>query len=125
MKFYKYISPELQELLTTQLKEYIKTTPMTKKELRAVREWVKNGHSVYENMSGAFYDGQVPVEFLTEWRDDEYIRKHTKGMTPEEVRRFALSYYGWDDEDVTPLQSGLFYCLEPLALAEGEDLPFQ
>lgn len=38
MKFNKHISPELQELLTTQLKEYIKTKPMNKKELRAVRE---------------------------------------------------------------------------------------
>lgn len=57
MKFNKHISPELQELLTTQLEEYIKTMPMTEKELRAVREWVKDGYSVYENMSGAFYDG--------------------------------------------------------------------
>lgn len=74
---------------------------MTRKELRAVREWVKDGHSVYENMSGAFYDRQVPVEFLTEWRDDEYIRQHTKGMRSEKFRRFALSYYGWDDKDVS------------------------
>lgn len=57
MKFNKHISPELQELLTTQLEEYIKTMPMTEKELCAVREWVKDGYSVYENMSGAFYDG--------------------------------------------------------------------
>ncbi len=125
MKFNKHISRELQELLTSQLEEYIKITPMTKKELRAVREWVKDGHSVYENMSGAFYDGQVPMEFLTEWRDDEYIRKHTKGMAPEEVRRFALSYYGWDDEDESPLQSELSYGLKPLILADGEELPFQ
>lgn len=124
MKFNKHISLELQELLTTQLKEYIKTTPMTKKELRAVREWVKNGHSVYENMSGAFYDGQVPMEFLTEWRDDEYIRKHTKGRAPEEVRRFALSYYGLDDEDVSLQQGELYHSLEPVII-EGEELPFR
>jgi hypothetical protein len=123
MKFNKHISLELQELLTTQLKEYIKTTPMTRKELRAVREWVKDGHSVYENMSGAFYDGQVPVEFLTEWRDDEYIRQHTKGMGPEEVKRFALLYYGWDDEDVLRPEGELSHSLED-AIKEGEELPF-
>jgi hypothetical protein len=123
MKFNKHISLELQELLTTQLKEYIKTTTMTKKELRAVREWVKDGHSVYENMSGAFYDGQVPVEFLTEWRDDEYIRKHTKGMTPEEVRQFALSYYGWDDDEVPLPQGEQAPSLEPIIFRD-EELPF-
>lgn len=53
---------------------------MTKKEQRAVREWVKDGRSVYENPSGAWYDGQVPVEFLSIYRDEEYIRQHTKGM---------------------------------------------
>lgn len=123
MKFNKHISLELQELLTTQLKEYIKITPMTKKELRAVRDWVKDGHSVYENMSGAFYDGQVPLEFLTEWRDDEYIRKHTKGMTPEEVRQFALSYYGWDDDEVSLPQGEQDPSLEPIIFG-GEELPF-
>lgn len=123
MKFHKYVSPELQEFLTTQLEEYIKTTPMTRKEFRAVQEWVKNGHSVYENMSGAFYDGQVPMEFLTEWRDDEYIRKHTKGMTPEEVRKFALSYYGWDDDEVSMPQGEQNPSLEIIIYGD-EELPF-
>lgn len=68
MKFNKHISSELQELLITQLKEYIKTTPMTRKELRAVRDWVKDGHSVYESMSGAFYDGQT---LWSSWQNGE------------------------------------------------------
>lgn len=123
MKFNKHISPELQELLTTQLEEYIKIASMTKKELRAVRDWVKSGHSVYENMSGAFYDGQVPVEFLTEWRDDEYIRKQTKGMAPEEVRLFALSYYGWDDDKVSLPQGEQDPSLESIIFRD-EELPF-
>lgn len=122
MKFNKHISPELQDLLITQLEEYIKTTPMTKKESRAVWEWVRDGHSVYENMSGAFYDGQVPVEFLTEWREDEYIRKHTKGMKPEEARKFALSYYGWDDE-VLPSGGEPVQCFGTAGM-ETEELPF-
>ena len=37
---------------------------MTKKEQRALREWVKDGNSVYENSSEAWSDGQVPVEFF-------------------------------------------------------------
>lgn len=98
MKFNIYLPQWRQEFLEQQYKEYIKVTPMTKKEQRALREWVKNGNSVYENPSEAWQDGQVPVEFLTIYRDEEYIRQHTKGMSPEDARRFALAYYGWDDE---------------------------
>lgn len=98
MKFNRYLPLWRKEFLEQQYKEYIKTTPMTKKEQRALREWVKDGNSVYENPSGAWCDGQIPVEFLTVYRDEEYIRQHTKGMTPEETRHFALAYYGWDDE---------------------------
>ena len=72
-------------------------------------------------MSGAFYDGQVPVEFLTEWRDNEYIRKHMKGMAPEEARRFALLYYGWGDDEVSMLQGKLDQGLVTLDI-EGEEL---
>lgn len=99
MKFNKYIDSETRELLETQYKEYIKRTPMTKKEQRALREWVKDGNSVYENPSGAWSDGQIPVEFLTVYREEEYLRQQTKGMTPDEARRFALSYYGWSDDE--------------------------
>lgn len=98
MRFNKYIAPEIKELLESQYREYIKNTPMTKKEQRALREWVKNGNSVYENPSGAWYEGQTPIEFLIIYREDEYIRQQTKGMSSEEARRFALNYYGWDDE---------------------------
>ena len=99
MRFNKHLSSEIEELLTTQYKKYIKETPMTKKEMRALREWVKDGNSVYENPCGAWADGQVPVEFLSIYRDEEYIRQKTKGMSPEESRKFALDYYGWDDNE--------------------------
>ena len=38
------------------------------------------------------------MEFLDVYRDDEYIRQHTKGMSLEKTRKFALAYYGWDDD---------------------------
>ena len=98
MKFNVYLPDETKELLERQYKEYLKIRPMSQKEQRAVREWVKNGHSVYENSAGAWQDGQIPVEFLDVYRDEEYIRSHTKGMSEAERRKFALSYYGWDDD---------------------------
>lgn len=98
MKFNISLPLWRKEFLEQEYKEYIKKTPMTKKEQRALREWVKDGNSVYENPSEAWYDGQIPVEFLSVYRDDEYIRKHTKGMDPEAARAFAFDYYGWDIE---------------------------
>lgn len=99
MKFNKHLAPEMEEFLTTQYKKYRKETPMTKKEMRALREWVKEGNSVYENTCGAWADGQVPVEFLTIYREEEYIRHNTKGMSPEETQKFAMAYYGWDENE--------------------------
>ena len=67
MKFNKYIPLETRMLLERQYKEYIKETPMTDKEKHAVREWVKNGNSVYENSCDAWAESRVPIEFLTEY----------------------------------------------------------
>lgn len=52
----------------------------------------------YENSSGGWYDGGVPIPFLEVYRDEEYSRTHTKGMSTDEARKFAQNYYGWDDE---------------------------
>jgi hypothetical protein len=98
MKFNVDLPDDMKEYLENQYKEYLKKRPMTKKEQRAVREWVKAGNSVYDNPAGAWLDGGVRMEYLDIYRDDEYIRQHTKGMTPEETRKFALAYYGWDDD---------------------------
>ena len=123
MKFNKHLSPEVEELLTTQYKKYIKETVMTKKEMRALREWVKDGHSVYENTCDGWADGQVPVEFLTVYRDEEYIRQHTKGMSPEETCKFAMDYYGWsDDEPVQQPDGDIIYHVAP---SPDEELLFQ
>lgn len=93
-----YLPQWRKEFLEQQYKEYIKDTPMTKKEQQALREWVKDGNSVFENPDGTWYDGQAPVEFLTVYRDNEYIRQHTKELGTKEARRFAMAYYGWDDK---------------------------
>ena len=132
MKFNRYLPEWQRELLEKQYKEYIKTTPMTKKEQRVLREWVKDGNSVFENPSGVWADGQVPVEFLTVYRDEEYIRQHTKGMTSEETRRFADEYlFGetcdmkTDSEVATPsaYDEHIAELIRSLKV-DGEELPF-
>lgn len=125
MKFNKYVPKERRDFLEAQYKEYIRSTSMTNKEQRALREWVKDGNSVYENANGAWYDGQVPVEFLTVYRDEEYIRQHTKGMNPDEVKAFAMKYYGWEDERPSAtLNEPLNYIPLVKPIDSDEELPF-
>ncbi len=119
MKFNKWLPEENREFLEKQYKDYIKVTPMTKKEQRALREWVKDGNSVYENSVGAWADGQVPIEFLTVYRDEEYIRTHTKGMSSKDAQKFALQYYGWDTE-----RSEVAATYEDHSLDPEAELPF-
>lgn len=88
---------------------------------------MKAGHSVYENNSGAWAEGQVPVEFLEVYRDEEYIRTQTKGMSPEETQRFAMTYYGWNEDASDPNASDEDYMsfIKDLdAIEPNEELPF-
>lgn len=126
MRFNKHVPRWRREFLEKQFKEYIKDTSMTKKEEQALREWVAEGNSVYENPDGAWADGHVPIEFLTVYRDNEYIRKNTKGMNPEEVRKFAMNYYGWDDDipEVDDMQDKGCDLENGLSLPLVEELPF-
>lgn len=101
MKFKDHVSPELQEILVKEYEEYTYKTSLTADEKRALREWVSEGHSVNENSCEAQYAGQVPMDFIDVYRDEQYIRNHTKGMSDEEARKFALAYYGWDDRQLS------------------------
>ena len=83
MKFNIELPDDVKEYLEKEYKEYLKIRTMTRKEQRAVREWVKDGYSVYDNPEGAWLDGGVRMEYLDVYRDHEYIRQHTKGMSPE------------------------------------------
>ena len=124
MKFNVNLADDIKEYLEKQYKDYLKKRTMTKKEQRAVREWVKNGNSVYDNPDGAWLDGQVRMEFLDTYRDDEYIRQHTKGMTSEERRRFALAYYGWDDEPESELSADGSSFENDFIPIDNEAMPF-
>ena len=131
MKFNKHLSKELQEHLENQHNEYCKVTKMASTERAALREWVKDGNSVYDNPSGAWYDGQVPVEFLTIYRDEEYIRQATKDMSSEHARKFALDYYGWSDDSDDSVTTPVYdtetddICFQYSVSISDEELPFK
>ena len=85
MKFNCKIDPEFQEYLEEQYKDYIKVTPMTKKEQRHLREWVKKGHSVRQSPGSKYLcDQHPPLDFLDNYRQDQEIEQAIKGMTDAE-----------------------------------------
>ena len=73
MKF--NIKKWLKKQYKRQYKGYIEITPTTKKERRVLRKWVKSGHSVYANSMGDW-----EIEFLDEYRYQEYIKENTKAI---------------------------------------------
>ena len=80
MKFNVKLTDSEQDCLEKQYKEYIGKTTLTEKERDALKEWVMDGNSPYDNPMGLWKDSFHPVEFLEVYRDEEYIEEHTKGM---------------------------------------------
>ena len=78
MKFNVKLAASEQDYLEKQYKEYIEKTTMTDKERNALKEWVMDGNSPYDNPMGLWKDSFHPVEFLEVYRDEEYIEEHTK-----------------------------------------------
>lgn len=123
MKFNVELPDDMKEYLENQYKDYLKKRTMTKKEQRAVREWVKAGNSVYDNPAGVWQDGMVRMEFLDTYRDDEYIRQNTKGMSPEETMAFAMAYYGWSDDPAPEIDENGNY-LDGFLELDPDAIPF-
>ena len=70
MKFNVDLTAAEQEYLENQYKEYVKSKNMTSRERTALREWVADGNSVYNNPMGLWKDGFHPAEFLEVYRDE-------------------------------------------------------
>lgn len=98
MEFRADLTSEQKEYLEEEYKEYIKKNKFTAEEKAAIREWVKDGNSVYDNQIMITEEDGYPVEFIEVWRDLEYINKATKGMPPDEYRSFALEYFGMNTD---------------------------
>ena len=66
MKFNENVSKEALEYLEELLKQYLKEIPdITKEELKALKDWVKSGHSPYENGNYVYNDDCGPTDFVT------------------------------------------------------------
>jgi hypothetical protein len=66
--------------------------------------------------------GGYPIDFLDIYREEEELRQATKGMNPEDARKYMMDYYGYTDSprdnEPEPLDDIDFSKLE------GKDLDF-
>ena len=79
---------------------YVAKTPMTTKERRALRKWVRMGHSVYECPESRYLGMPTyPIPFIDMYRMDEEFRKEMKGMDPKARYRYMAKATGWCSPD--------------------------
>ena len=90
-----------QDCLWEEYQDYIAQKPMTAYERRLVRNWVKEGNSVYGcTQSRYFGESTYPMEFLEVYRSDRAIDKELQGKTPLEREAYLKDLLGYQEETV-------------------------
>ena len=100
MKYkYEFLYDSRQEFLWDEYQDYIAKKPMTPYERRLVREWVKDGNSVYGCTQSRYYgESAYPMEFLEVYRSDRAIDKELQGTTPQEREAYLKDLLGYQEE---------------------------
>lgn len=84
---------------------YVAKTPMTTRERRALRRWVRTGHSVYQSPPSCYLgESSTPVPFLETYRMDEAFRKEMRGMDPDTRRHHLEVATGWVTPEEDPVE---------------------
>ena len=100
MKYkYEFLYDSRQEFLWDEYQDYIAKKPMTPYERRLVREWVKDGNSVYGCTQSRYYgESAYPMEFLEVYRSDRAIDKELQGKTAQEREAYLKDLLGYQEE---------------------------
>ena len=100
MKYkYEFLYDSRQEFLWDEYQDYIAKKPMTPYERRLVREWVKEGNSVYGCTQSRYYgESAYPMEFLEVYRSDRAIDKELQGKTPQEREAYLKDLLEYQEE---------------------------
>ena len=94
--------------------------PMTPYEKRAVRKWVREGNSPYDNGGSKYYcfAEYGASTFLDIYRTDREIDQEIKGMKKAEQIAYLKDLLGYRDQDETNTPTG------PFIDENGEEFPF-
>ena len=100
MKYkYEFLYDSRQDYLWDEYQDYIAQKPMTAYERRLVRNWVKEGNSVYGCTQSRYYgESAYPMEFLEVYRSDRAIDKELQGKTPIERESYLKDLLGYQEE---------------------------
>ena len=79
--------------------EYVKHTPMTEKEKEALREWVMDGNSVYNNPSMSVDEHSRPTDFLADYRYHQEIYQQLEQITGKDKENYLARLRGEDTID--------------------------
>lgn len=117
---YQFTEADCAYMNAMDLERYEEEVPMTAYEKRAVRKWVMDGHSPYENPGSKYLcmTGSEPYDFLTVYRLDRELEQDMKGMNKAQKKTYLMEFMGWTDEDESEDAVGL----SPVDKAAGFDL---
>ncbi|GAU79590.1 hypothetical protein [Fusibacter sp. 3D3] len=82
------------ELLIEELKAYEAITVMTDAEKVALRKWVSDGNSAYENGSLSCGENGRPLNFLEVYRYEQEIIENLTKLTPQDQEVYLAKLHG-------------------------------
>ena len=90
-----------QSALWEEYREYIVENELSKYERKLLRDWIKDGHSVYETVESKYLPGPAypPMNLIDAYRLDHSISDDMKGMTKEKKERYLKELMGWEEPD--------------------------
>lgn len=79
MKFWKKVPQEVRTILSEQYQQYVKEVPTTPAERKQLQDWVRSGHSPYDNGWYIATEAGAPMDFINALRMSEDM----EDMIPE------------------------------------------
>ena len=98
---YEFTEADIAYSNAMDLERFEEEVQMAPYEKRAVRRWVMDGHSPYENPGSKYLcmTGSEPYDFLTVYRMDKELEQDMKGMNKAQKIAYLKEFMGWTDED--------------------------
>lgn len=101
MKFWKKVPQEVRTILSEQYQQYVKEVPMTPVERKQLQDWVRSGHSPYDNGWYIATEAGTPMDFVNALRMSEDM----EDMIPEYDTQYDdVVFIPNDPEEVDPFE---------------------
>ena len=113
---YVFTEEDNRYLNAIEFERYVQIVPMTPAEKRALRKWVADGNSVYDNPGSKYVYSEgcdPPMDFLDVYRLDKELDKALKGKSDKEKEHFLKERFGFQaPEEALPQNADRFRKLQ-------------